>query len=69
MLLLSLDEPEDQAIEQVWAEEAERRYREVKSGAVEAIPSDQRPAPLMAERSVSHRGTSPSNSPSSPNGG
>lgn len=41
MLLLSLDEPEDQATEQVWAEEAERRYQELKSGAVEAIPSDE----------------------------
>jgi putative addiction module component (TIGR02574 family) len=41
VLLLSLDEVEDEADEAAWAEEAERRYRELRSGAVEAIPSDQ----------------------------
>lgn len=32
---------DDQVTEQVWAEEAERRYRELKSGDVEPIPSDE----------------------------
>jgi putative addiction module component (TIGR02574 family) len=39
VLLLSLDDSGDQDTERVWAEEAERRYLELKLGAVEAIPS------------------------------
>jgi len=39
VLLLSLDS-EDDDIEEVWAAEAERRYEELKSGAVEAVPSE-----------------------------
>ena len=39
VLLLSLEAEED-GNEEVWAQEAERRYRELKSGTVEAIPSD-----------------------------
>jgi|GEM_PF-6516310 len=27
--------------EQTWAEEAERRYRELKTGVVEAVPSEE----------------------------
>lgn len=41
VLLISLDDGEDEAVEAAWMEEAERRYRELKSGAVEAIPSEQ----------------------------
>lgn len=41
VLLLSLDETEAEATERVWAEEAERRYQELASGAVSAIQSDE----------------------------
>jgi putative addiction module component (TIGR02574 family) len=41
VLLLSLEESEDQDTALAWAEEAERRYRELKTGAVPAIPSDE----------------------------
>jgi putative addiction module component (TIGR02574 family) len=40
VLILSLDGPEEPADEAVWAEEAERRYRELASGSIEAIPSE-----------------------------
>lgn len=40
VLLLSLGDPEEPDVEAAWAEEAERRYEEIKSGAVEAIPSE-----------------------------
>ncbi len=39
VLLLSLEPSEDQDVELVWAEEAERRYQELQSGASRAIPS------------------------------
>lgn len=39
VLLLSLDEPADEDTESAWAEEAERRYEELKAGAVQGIPS------------------------------
>ena len=37
-LLDSLDEQEDEAVEEAWAPEIERRIREVESGAVKMIP-------------------------------
>lgn len=40
VLLLSLEDSEDQGNELMWAEEAERRYQELKAGAVQAIPSE-----------------------------
>lgn len=40
VLLLSLEDSEDHDSELAWAEEAERRYRELKTGAVRAIPSE-----------------------------
>lgn len=40
VLLLSLGGAEEQDAEAVWAEEAQRRYEELKVGAVEAIPSE-----------------------------
>jgi putative addiction module component (TIGR02574 family) len=40
VLLLSLGDSEDQESELAWAEEAERRYQELKAGAVSAIPSE-----------------------------
>lgn len=41
VLLLSLGAVEPEANEARWAEEAERRYEELTSGAVQAIPSEQ----------------------------
>jgi len=41
ILLLSLDPAEQDANEAAWAEEAERRYEELRAGLVQAIPSDQ----------------------------
>ena len=41
VLLLSLGAAELEGSEAVWAEEAERRYEELTSGAVQAIPSEQ----------------------------
>jgi hypothetical protein len=40
VLLLSLNGPEEPSDEAVWAEEAERRYRELASGSVEATPTE-----------------------------
>lgn len=40
VLLLSLGEAEEQDTELAWAEEAERRYQELKAGAVQPIPSE-----------------------------
>lgn len=40
-LLLSLEDREDEGTEKAWAEEAERRYQEIKAGAVEVIPSEE----------------------------
>lgn len=39
VLLSSLEDAEDHDTELVWAEEAERRYQELRTGAVQAIPS------------------------------
>lgn len=39
VLLLSLEPSQDQDVELAWAEEAERRYDELKSGASPAVPS------------------------------
>lgn len=41
ILLLSLDPADHESSEAVWAEEAERRYEELKAGVVQAIPSEQ----------------------------
>lgn len=40
VLLLSLEESGDRDVELAWAEEAERRYQELQSGTVSAIPSE-----------------------------
>ena len=40
VLLLSLEDVQDQDTELAWAQEAERRYQELKAGAVSAIPSE-----------------------------
>jgi len=39
-ILLSLEPDLDEDTEAVWAEEAERRFLQLKSGEVEAIPSE-----------------------------
>lgn len=41
ILLLSLDDSGDQDTALAWAEEAEWRYRELRSGAMQGIPADQ----------------------------
>ena len=38
LLIESLEPPPDPEIEEVWAKEAERRWREIEDGAVETIP-------------------------------
>ena len=38
LLIESLEPPPDTDVEEAWAEEAERRWREIESGAVETIP-------------------------------
>jgi putative addiction module component (TIGR02574 family) len=40
-LLLSLNGRDEAGTDEVWAEEAERRYRELKEGTVQAIPSEE----------------------------
>ena len=37
-LLESLDEQEDEGVEEAWAQEIEHRIRDVESGAVKTIP-------------------------------
>jgi len=39
-LIKSLDEP-DKTIDQIWAEEAERRLKAYRNGNLETIPADQ----------------------------
>jgi len=39
VLILSLEAPGEEANERIWAEEAERRYRELKEGVETPIPS------------------------------
>lgn len=38
LLIESLEPPPDQDVEEIWAVEAERRWREIEAGAVETIP-------------------------------
>ena len=40
-LLASLDEGEDEGVEEAWAAEAERRDRELQEGKVKGIPASQ----------------------------
>ena len=48
MLIESLDGPPDENVEATWAEEVERRVREIESGAVETIPWEQVRAELFS---------------------
>ncbi|HEY0143384.1 MAG TPA: addiction module protein [Thermoanaerobaculia bacterium] len=38
LLIESLEPPPDHDVEELWAEEAERRWREIESGAAATIP-------------------------------
>ncbi|HSY52033.1 MAG TPA: addiction module protein [Thermoanaerobaculia bacterium] len=38
LLIESLEPAPDPAVEEIWAEESERRWREIESGAVQTIP-------------------------------
>jgi len=40
-LLLSLNEPSEEDVENVWLEEAELRLREFREGRVRSIPADE----------------------------
>jgi len=40
-LLHSLDSPTREEIDQLWAEEAERRVQQIKNGEVELIPGEE----------------------------
>jgi len=40
-LLDSLDDLTDEENDQLWAEEAERRYADYKAGKIQAIPADE----------------------------
>lgn len=48
-LMASLIKPEDQAeVDAYWAEEAERRYQEIKNGTVTPIPGEEVMARMAA---------------------
>ena len=40
-LLDSLDDLSEEEVDQLWAEEAERRYAEYKAGRIEAVPAEE----------------------------
>ena len=40
-LLESLDDLSEEESEQLWAQEAERRYAEYKAGRIEAVPAEE----------------------------
>ena len=54
-LLDSLDEQEDEGVEQAWAQEIERRIREVESGAVKMIPWSEARCRLRARMDAGQR--------------
>lgn len=39
-LIAELDGPPDEAVQRAWLEEAQRRYREVVEGKVQAVPAE-----------------------------
>lgn len=47
LLIESLEAPPDPDVEELWAEEAERRWREIESGAVATIPWEEVRAKLF----------------------
>ena len=50
LLIESLEPPAEADVEELWAEEAERRWREIESGAVDTIPWDEVRAKLFRQR-------------------
>ena len=50
MLLESLDDEQDPAVELAWAEEVERRVRQIETGEVKTIPWEQVRAELFSRR-------------------
>ena len=50
LLIESLEGPEDPDVESAWAAEAERRWQEIESGAVETIPWKEVNAKLQAAK-------------------
>ena len=54
-LLESLEEREDEGVEQAWAEEIQRRIQEVESGAVQTIPWSEARLRLLALRDARKR--------------
>ena len=40
-LIASLDAEDQETIDRLWAEEAERRYKEIEDGIVKAIPGEE----------------------------
>ena len=49
-LIDSLDEREDEAVEEAWAREIQQRMREVESGAVKTIPWSEARKRILALR-------------------
>jgi putative addiction module component (TIGR02574 family) len=49
-LLDSLDDLSEEENDQLWAQEAERRYSEYKAGNIEAVPADEVFARLRARK-------------------
>jgi putative addiction module component (TIGR02574 family) len=50
LLIKSLDPPAEGDVEELWAEEAERRWREIESGTVETIPWEEVRTKLFRRR-------------------
>jgi putative addiction module component (TIGR02574 family) len=50
LLIESLEPPPEPDVEELWAEEAERRWREIESGAVATIPWEEVRAKLFRHR-------------------
>jgi putative addiction module component (TIGR02574 family) len=49
-LLDSLDDLSEEETDQLWAQEAERRYAEYKAGRIEAVPAEEVFARLRSRR-------------------
>lgn len=54
-LIDSLDEREDEAVEEAWAREIQRRMREVESGTVKTIPWSEARKRILALRDARTR--------------
>ena len=54
-LLESLDEQENEGVEEAWAQEIEQRVRQVESGAVKTIPWSEARKQILALRDARRR--------------